>query len=110
MKIGVYASMFGKDPRVGSPVSHQGQPQPGHDIYHYMEQTVHHAVHIRAKFYKIDSGAEEWLDYPRIIDILNKADFNGAVSVVFEGRDINDCDDHQVLRLAAAQLRRLTAA
>ena len=53
-------------------------------------------------------GVEEWLDYPRIIDILNEAGFNGAVSVVFEGKGINNCDDREVLRLAAAQLRSLT--
>mgnify|MGYP000704711526 FL=1 len=92
---------------VGSPGRHAGEAQPGHDIYHYMEQTAKFAVHIRAKFYKIDSGAEEWLDYPRIVDILRAVDFNGTLSVVFEGQGINDCDDHQVLRLAAAQLRKL---
>ena len=92
---------------VGSPGRHGGAAQPGHDIYQYMEQTARHAAHVRAKFYKIDSGDEEWLDYPRIIDILRAADFNGTLSVVFEGKDINNCDDHEVLRLAAAQLRRL---
>ena len=72
-----------------------------------MEQTAKYACHVRAKFYKIDSGAEEWLDYPRIVDILKATDFNGTLGVVFEGKDINDCDDHDVLRRAAAQLRQL---
>ena len=93
---------------VGSPVRNQGVPEPGYDIYHFMEQTASAAVHVRAKFYKIESGQEEWLDYPRILDILNHAGYNGAVSVVFEGKDANDCDDREVLRLAAAQLRELT--
>ena len=93
---------------VGSAGRHAGVPDPAHDIYHYMEQTAAHAVHVRAKFYKIDSGSEEWLDYERIHAILASAGFNGTLSVVFEGKGINDCDDHQVLRLAAAQLRRLT--
>jgi len=92
---------------VGSPGRHAGEAQPGHDIYQYMEQTAKYACHVRAKFYKIDSGAEEWLDYPRIVDILKAADFNGTLGVVFEGKDINDCDDHDVLRRAAAQLRQL---
>ncbi|MBT5059105.1 MAG: hypothetical protein HOM68_21360, partial [Gemmatimonadetes bacterium] len=94
---------------VGSPGRHAGEIQPGHDIYQYMEQTAHLASHVRAKFYKIDSGAEEWLDYPRIVDILGAADFNGTLSVVFEGKDVNDCDDHEVLRLAAKQLRALAS-
>ncbi|MFC1526906.1 sugar phosphate isomerase/epimerase family protein [Candidatus Latescibacterota bacterium] len=94
---------------VGSPARSQGVPDPEHDIYRFMEQTAAHATHVRAKFYKIDSGEEEWLDYPRIIDILEGAGYNGTVSVVFEGKDANDCDDRQVLRLAAAQLRSLTS-
>ena len=93
---------------VGSAGRHNGVPDPAHDIYKYMEQTAEHAVHVRAKFYKIDSGSEEWLDYERIYAILEGAGFNGTLSVVFEGKDINNCDDHQVLRLAAAQLRRLS--
>ena len=31
-------------------------------------------------FNKIDTGAEAWLDYPRIIQILKDVDFNGTVS------------------------------
>ena len=94
---------------VGSLGRNQGVPDPEHDIYHYMEQTAAHAGHVRAKFYKIDSGAEEWLDYPRIFQILRAAGYNGTVSVVFEGKDVNACDDREVLRLAAAQLRSLAA-
>lgn len=93
---------------VGSPARNRGIPEPGIDIYEFMEQTAGRASHVRAKFYKIDSGEEEWLDYPRIIDILRSAGFNGAVSVVFEGKDVNACDDREVLRLAANQLRQLT--
>ena len=91
----------------GSPARTQGRPDPDHDIYRYMEQTAHHAAHVRAKFYKIDSGREEWLDYDRIVDILAAAGFNGTLGVVFEGKDANACDDREVLTLAAAQLRRL---
>ena len=93
---------------MGSPGRHQGVADPDHDIYAYMKQTAPYATHIRAKFYKVDSGTEEWLDYPRIVEILESVNFNGTVGVVFEGRDINDCDDREVLRLAAAELRRLT--
>lgn len=94
---------------VGSPARNQGVPDPEHDTYHYMEQTAKYATHVRAKFYKIDSGKEEWLDYNRIIDILRAVDFNGAVSVVFEGKDINDCDDKEVIRLSAQHLRDVIA-
>jgi sugar phosphate isomerase/epimerase len=94
---------------VGSPALNRGQGDPHGDTYRYMEQTAPHAVHVRAKFYKIDSGREEWLDYPRILRILQSAGFNGCVSVVFEGKDANQCDDHEVIRLAAAHLRELLA-
>jgi sugar phosphate isomerase/epimerase len=92
----------------GSPGRHQGVADPDHDIYAYMEQTARHATHVRAKFYKVDSGQEEWLDYARIVKILENVGFNGTLGVVFEGQDINDCDDREVLRLSAAELRRLT--
>jgi len=94
---------------VGSPARNQGVPEPGYDIYRFMEQTAAHAGHVRAKFYKIDSGAEEWLDYPRIFRILRDAGYNGTMSVVFEGKDVNSCDDRGVLRLAAEQLRSLAS-
>ena len=92
---------------LGSPARNQGAGDPARDTYAYMERTVRHACHVRAKFYKIDSGREEWLDYPRIIGILRKADFNGPVSVVFEGKDINGCGDKEVIRLAVQHLRDL---
>jgi sugar phosphate isomerase/epimerase len=94
---------------VGSPARNQGVPDPGYDIYQFMEQTAPHASHVRAKFYKIDSGREEWLDYERIIPILREVGFNGAVSVVFEGQGINRCDDKEVIRLSVAHLRDLLA-
>ena len=81
----------------------------GDGIYRYMEQTAPHAVHVRAKFFKVDSGREEWLDYERIVGILRAADFNGTMGVVFEGGKVNSCGDRDVLRLAAQQLRDLTS-
>ena len=89
----------------GSPARNQGIPDPDHDIYEYMKQTAHLASHVRAKFYKIDSGKEEWIDYERIVPILAEAGYNGPLSVVFEGKDINTCDDKEVMRLAAEHLR-----
>lgn len=92
---------------VGSPARNNGVADPNYDIYRFMEQTAPHAAHVRAKFYKIDSGREEWLDYERIIGILRRVDFNGAVSVVFEGKDYNDCDDKEVVRRSVQHLREL---
>ncbi len=92
---------------VGSPAKNEGIADPDRDIYRFMQQTAPHAAHVRAKFYKIDSGREEWLDYRRIVDILQEAEFNGAVSVVFEGKKINACDDKEVLRLSVRHLRDL---
>ena len=51
-----------------------------------MEQAAPLTSHVRAKFYKIDSGREEWLDYRRIAGILKGAGYNGTVGVVFEGQ------------------------
>jgi len=92
---------------VGSPARNKGRPDPEVDTYRFMEQVAPHTSHVRAKFYKIDSGREGLLDYTRILDILNDAGFNGPLSVVFEGKDINNCDDRTTLRLAVAHLRDL---
>jgi sugar phosphate isomerase/epimerase len=78
-----------------------------HPLYGYIEQTAKYATHVRAKFFKIDSGKEEYLDYERIVPVLADAGYNGALTVVFEGRDANSCNDKEVIRLAAAQLREL---
>ena len=94
---------------VGSPARNHGVPDPEVDIYAFMEQTAPYTSHVRAKFYKIDTGEEAWLDYPRIIQILKDVDFNGTVSVVFEGKDLNACDDTEVIRLAVAHLRAVIA-
>ena len=49
-------------------------------------RSVRHAVYVRTKFYRIDSGTEEWLDYPRIMRMLNSAGYNGCLSIVYEGQ------------------------
>ena len=95
---------------VGSPGLNRGVGDPDVDIYHYMEQTAPHAAYVRAKIYKIDSGREEWLDYPRIVGILKSAGFNGVISITFEGKDVNRCDDRETFRLAAQHLRETIAA
>ena len=42
--------------------------------------------------------------------ILKEANFNGPMSITFEGGDVNECDDKEAFRLAAAHLRELIAA
>ena len=77
---------------IGSP----GAPVPGEDrtgdqapanedVYNSIKETAPLAVYVRTKFYRVMSGEEVWLDYPRIIGILKDAGYNGFVSVVYEG-------------------------
>ena len=92
---------------VGSPgAGPRGETDPDIDFYHFMEQTVPHALYIRTKFYKIESGKEEWLDYERIVPILKKVNYNGCISIVYEG----EADDRvEQVHLAANYLRDLLA-
>ncbi len=94
---------------VGSPGLNRGVGDPNVDIYRYMEQTAPYASYVRAKIYKIDSGREEWLDYSRIVRILKSVDFNGVMSITFEGQDINRCSDWETFRLASRHLHELIA-
>ena len=73
-----------------------------------MEQTAPYAAYVRAKIYKVDSGREEWLDYDRIVQILTAANFNGPMSMTFEGGKINECDDKESFTRAARQSARIT--
>ena len=87
-----------------------GGPTPAdHPLYDYIRETAPYATHVRAKFFKIDSGREEYLDYDRIVPMLVDAGYNVPLTVVFEGKDINACGDRDVIRLAAEQLRTLVA-
>lgn len=74
------------------------------DFYQFMEQTLPHAMYIRTKFYEISSGKEEWLDYDRIVPLLKNSNYNGCISIVYEGEDENH---REQVRLAAAYLRDL---
>jgi hypothetical protein len=93
----------------GSPgASPGGVTNPDIDFYAFIEQTAPHATYVRAKIYKIDSGQEEWLDYERIIEILRKVNFNGNMSIVFEGQG-NQVSDLEAIGLAVDYLRGLLA-
>ena len=56
-----------------------------------------------AKPYTVDSGVEEWLDYARIVKILKGLNYNGGVSIVYEG----ESDPIDSMRKAADYLRYL---
>ena len=45
---------------------------------------------MRCKIYRIQNGVEEWLDYPRIFEILKGVHFNGWLSIVYEGQDVEE--------------------
>ena len=92
---------------VGSPGSApRGETDPDIDFYGFMEQTMPHAMYVRTKFYKIESGKEEWIDYDRIGPILNLVNYNGCISIVYEGERE---DRVEQVRLAAGYLRELLA-
>ena len=93
----------------GAPGTAPLGPKGSDDFYAHMEQTAPHASYVRAKIYRIDSGCEEWLDYERIVEILRAVDFNGNMSIVFEGYG-NRCSDFEAIRLAVAHLRKLLAS
>ncbi len=75
---------------VGSPGAsgQRGKEDPSLNFYGSIEETAPLAVHVRCKIYRIESGTEEWLDYPRIMKILKGVDYNGWCSIVYEGQDV----------------------
>ncbi len=89
---------------VGSPgASEHKESDNPEDNYRSLEQTAPHAVYVRTKFYRIDSGVEEWLDYPRIFRILRSVGYNGGLSIVYEGNS----EPKAAIEKAAAYLRKL---
>jgi sugar phosphate isomerase/epimerase len=59
-------------------------------------------MYIRTKFYKIESGTEEWIDYGRIVPIIKSVNYNGCISIVYEGKEE---DRVEQVRKAAVYLR-----
>ncbi|MBT5532826.1 sugar phosphate isomerase/epimerase [Candidatus Poribacteria bacterium] len=76
-------------------------------LYNSISTSAHRAVHVRAKFYRVASGVEEWLDYPRILEILKGVDYNGWMSVVYEGWEAEPSGT--AVPKAVAHLRALLA-
>ena len=94
---------------VGSPGASgaRGKEDPALDFYGSIAETAPLAVHVRCKIYRIQGGEEEWLDYPRIFDILRGVDFNGWLSIVYEGQDVEE--EAVAVPKAVTYLRRLMA-
>ena len=91
---------------IGSHV--RGEFDPDVDLYEdYLRPTAPHAIYVRAKIYKIDAGHEEWIDYPRVVRLLQEVGFNGALGMVFEIGDRNSCGWEECVRLAARHLRQV---
>jgi sugar phosphate isomerase/epimerase len=88
----------------GNPI---GETDPDVDIYGYMSEVVSHATCVRAKFYKIGGGREEWIDYSRVFPILKKAGFNGNISMVFELTKSHEGSTPEAVRMAVGHLRDL---
>jgi sugar phosphate isomerase/epimerase len=76
---GVGSPYFGSCPDFGN-----WQPD---DRYTAMAAVTPYAVHAHAKSYNfLPNGEEKDYDYRRILDILRDADYNGAISIEFEGK------------------------
>ena len=90
----------------GSPGA-SGDVDPEVDIYDYMAQTLPHAGYVRCKIYQIAGGREEVLDYQRIARLLRNVQYNGCISIVYEGREPGD--RAELIGKAAAHLREVLA-
>lgn len=75
---------------VGSPGASgaNGVEDPSLDFYGSIALTAPLAVHVRCKIYRIQTGEEAWLNYPRIFEILRGVKYNGWLSIVYEGQQV----------------------
>lgn len=92
---------------VGSPGAsgQRGTEDPALNFYGSIAETAPLAVHVRCKIYRIQTGEEAWLNYPRIFEILRQVNFNGWLSVVYEGQDVET--EATAVPKAVKYLRRL---
>ena len=88
---------------VGSPGASGAEGEAAQEVlYESLQQTVHLATHVRCKIYRVETGEERWLDYPRIFEMLRRANYNGFCSLVYEGVE----DDDPAITRAVPFLRR----
>jgi sugar phosphate isomerase/epimerase len=79
---------------VGSPGASgsRGKEDPMLNFYGSIEKSAPYAIHVRAKINRIQTGEESWLDYPRIFSILREVGYNGFISIVYEGWQVEDAE------------------
>jgi sugar phosphate isomerase/epimerase len=77
------------------------------DVYQSIDRTAPLAVFVRAKLYRLRGGKEEWLDYGRIFKTLARVNYNGFISLVYEGW--SDMDAMHAVPLGVQFLRRYLA-
>ncbi len=57
------------------------------DYYRSIEQVAPLTQFVRAKVYDLDeNGREKWIDYDRVFSILRKVNYNGFISMIYEGK------------------------
>lgn len=67
--------------------------QVGPETYSSIEKCVPHAAIVHAKFFNVlPDGADKDFDWLKIHGILKKANFNGFLSVEYEGSDENEVE------------------
>jgi len=77
--------------------------------YGWFEALAPLATSVRAKIYKIDSGREEWCDYPRILSVLRKNSFNGALSIYYMGSGRNQANEREGMAKGVKYLKTLVS-
>jgi sugar phosphate isomerase/epimerase len=92
---------------LGSPGAGGARPEDArrYDLYQSIAQTAPRAVLVRAKLYRLRSGREAQLDYPRIFKILRGVRYNGFVCLVYEGW--KDMDATHAVPVGVTFLRNL---
>lgn len=84
-----------------------GPKMEGHTYDHYyrsLEQVAPLAPFVRVKLYEVDGqGAEKFIDYKRVFDILRGVHYNGFCSLVYEGTE----DEMTAIPRGARFLRKM---
>jgi len=77
------------------------------DYYHSIEQIAPLTQFVRAKVYDMtEDGHEKWIDYNRVFNILRKVNYNGFISMIYEGKE----DKTKVIPIAIRFLRSFTVS
>ena len=75
------------------------------DYYRSIEQVAPLTQFVRAKVYDLDeNGREKWINYDRVFSILRKVNYNGFISMIYEGK----ADKFAVIPDAIRLLRSFT--